>query len=97
MAVRTCCPAVPLHLQLVASLGVSHTELVIDSIGCLPMVPQVHSQLVLPLRRDFVQIVQPYGRQARDDAEAPATEAIVSTPPESGQRLMCVKDVCVES
>lgn len=56
------------------------------------MVPQVHPQLVLPLRRDFVQVVQPCGRQARNDAEAPGTEAIISTPPTSGQRLMCVKE-----
>lgn len=92
MAIHTCSPAVPLHLQLVASLGVSHAELVIDSIGCLPVVLQVHPQLVLPLGCDFVQVVQPCRRQAKVDAEAPATEAIISTPLASGQRLMCVKE-----
>lgn len=57
----TCCPTVPLHLQLVASLGISHAELVIDGKGCLSMVPQVHPELVLPLGCDFVQVVQPCG------------------------------------
>lgn len=69
MAIRTCCPTVPLHLQLVASLGVSHAELVVDGIGCLPMVSQVHPQLVLPLGRDFVQVVQACGQQASVNAE----------------------------
>lgn len=74
----TCGAAVPLHPQLVARLGVSHAELVVDGVGCLPLVPQVHPELVLPLGRDFVQVVQPWGRQARVDAEAQGT--IVSTP-----------------
>lgn len=56
------------------------------------MVPQVHPQLVLPLGRDFVQVVQACGQQARINAGAPATEAIVSIPLTLGQRLMCVKE-----
>lgn len=74
----TCGPAVPLHSQLVARLGVPHAELVVDGVGGLPLVPQVHPELVLPLGRDFVQVVQPWGRQARVDAEAQVT--VVSTP-----------------
>lgn len=77
----TCCPAVALHPQLVASLGVSHAELVVDGVRCLPVVAQVHPELVLPLGCDFVQVVQPWGQQARIDAEARVMEAITSTPP----------------
>lgn len=54
MLSRTCSSAVPLHLQLVASLGIPHAEPVIDGVGCLPVVPQVYPELVLPLGCDFV-------------------------------------------
>lgn len=54
---HTCCPAVPFHLQLVSGLGVSHTEPVVNGIGCLSMVLQVHTELVLPLGCDFAQVI----------------------------------------
>ena len=69
-AVPTCRAAVPLHLQPVARPGVSHAELVVNGVGRLPVVPQVHPELVLPLGCDFAQSVQPCGRQARVTEEA---------------------------
>jgi hypothetical protein len=58
---HTCCPTVPLHLQPVASLRISHAELVIDSKGCLPVVFQVYTELILSLGCDFAQVIQPCG------------------------------------
>ena len=52
--IPTCGPAVPFHFQLVASLGISHAEPVVDGVGGLPVVTQVHPELVLPLGCDFV-------------------------------------------
>lgn len=76
----TCGPAVALHPQLVASLGIPHAELVVDGVRGLPVVTQVHPELVLPLGCDFVEVVQPCGGQARVTEEARVTEAIASTP-----------------
>lgn len=69
-AALTCRATVPLHLQPVARPGISHAELVVDGVGRLPVVPQVHPELVLPLGCDFAQSVQPCGRQARVTEEA---------------------------
>lgn len=45
------------------------------------MVPQVHPELVLPLGCDFVQGVQPCGRQARGCLRSAVTEALIPTHP----------------
>lgn len=45
--VLTCCAAEPSYVDLVAATGFCDRELVILSIGRLPVVPQVHTQLVL--------------------------------------------------
>lgn len=50
--------AVAVHAQPVAALGVAHAEPVVDGVGHVPLVPQVHPQLVLPLGGDLVQVLQ---------------------------------------
>lgn len=57
----TCCATVAIHPQPVPGLGISNAELVVHSIGCLTSVSQIHTQLVLPLRADFVEVLQTCG------------------------------------
>lgn len=59
----TCSAAVAIHAQAVAALGVAHAEALVHGVGRVPLVPQVHPQLVLALRSDFVQVLQTCGKE----------------------------------
>ena len=52
----TCGAAVAAHVDLVAGPGLRHRELVVLGVHRLSLVSQVHAQLVLPPRRDLVEV-----------------------------------------
>lgn len=54
----TCRAAVAVHAQAVAALGVAHAEAIVHGVGSVPLVPQVHTKLILPLGGDLVQVLQ---------------------------------------
>lgn len=60
---RTSCATVAAHLDFEAAAEVGHAEVVIEGVGSLASVTQLDAELILPARRDLVEVGEAWKTQ----------------------------------
>lgn len=58
--IPTCCSTICSYVDFIACPWLCNCELVILRVGGLPVVPQVHSQLIMAWRCDFMEVGETY-------------------------------------